>query len=396
MGALFFPAVTGIMAGANMSGDLADPSRSIPRGTLLAVAVTALVYLSQAVLLGSCRTHDELTSNNLVIKDIAAWPFLITVGVFAATLSSALGSMMGAPRILQVFARDRIFGWSRLFAGGSGPANEPRRATVLTFAISEVCIALGDLNAIAPVITMFFMITYGLLNLATFCEAATKNPSYRPTFRFCHWSISLAGAVGCFAVMFLMNWVWAAVSLVLIAALVWCIRFRELESRWGDLHSGVAFERARRALLRLESETYHPKNWRPIVLALTGTGKQRPHLAIYGHWLTAGHGILSLAQIVTGDVEDYAERRDKFESTLRAFVARQDLSAFPAVVIAGSIPAGIESLVQCHGLGGLRPNTVLLGWPNEVAKAIGFGATARLLSRMGRSIVAMRFLEQRE
>ncbi|HEX5051767.1 MAG TPA: amino acid permease, partial [Planctomycetota bacterium] len=167
MGALFFPAVTGIMAGANMSGDLANPSRSIPRGTLAAVLVTGAIYLSQAVLLGTARPANELVGDNLIIKQIAVWPLLITAGVFAATLSSALGSMMGAPRILQAFARDEVFGWMRSFGVGSGASREPRRATVLTFVISQACIVLGDLNAIAPIITMFFMITYGLLNLAT-------------------------------------------------------------------------------------------------------------------------------------------------------------------------------------------------------------------------------------
>lgn len=395
MGALFFPAVTGIMAGANMSGDLANPSRSIPRGTLAAVAVTGAIYLSQAALLGGARTSEQLVADNLIIKAIAAVPFLITAGVFAATLSSALGSMMGAPRILQAFARDEVFGFLKFFGAGSGAAHEPRRATVLTFVIAQACIVLGDLNAIAPIITMFFMITYGLLNLATFYESATKNPSYRPTFRYCHWSLSLAGAVGCFGVMFLINWLWAAVSLVVIGGLVWYIRYREIESRWGDLQSGVAFERARKSLLRLEEEAYHPKNWRPVILALSGTAWNRPHLAICGHWLTAGNGILSLAHIVTGDIDEYAARRDKFEATMRAFIAREELLAFPSVVISPDVSSGIEALVQCHGIGGLRPNTVLLGWPNEAERAAAFGATLRLVARLGRSIIAVRYLEYR-
>ena len=396
MFALFFPAVTGIMAGANMSGDLQNPSRSIPRGTLWAVLVTGAVYLSMALLLGAARPHQALIANNLIVRDVASVPLLITAGVFAATLSSALGSMMGAPRILQAFARDEVFRSLRFFGVGSGPNREPRRATVLTFVIAQVCILLGDLNAIAPIITMFFMITYGLLNLATFYEAVTKNPSYRPTFRYCHWSVSLAGTIGCGAVMFLMNWVWASVSIVAIAVLHWYIRYREIESRWGNLNSGVVFERARQALLRLEHEAYHPKNWRPVILGLSGSAWTRPHLAIYGHWLSAGHGILSLAHVVTGDIEEHAERRDKYEATLRAFIAREELSAFPAVVISQYLSDGIESLVQCHGIGGLKPNTVLVGWPNELRKAETFGATVRLVSRLGRSVIAARFLEYRE
>ncbi|MGE0609636.1 MAG: amino acid permease [Pirellulales bacterium] len=388
--ALFFPAVTGIMAGANMSGDLKDPTKAIPRGTLAAVAVTGLVYLTQAILLSGVRTHEELINNNFVIRDISQWPLLITAGVFAATLSSALGSMMGAPRIMQAFARDEIFPWLKFFGAASGKAREPRRATVLTFAIAQGCILLGDLNAIAPIITMFFMITYGLLNLATFYEAIAKNPSYRPTFRYCHWTLSLLGALGCLAVMLLINWIWALASIVAIGAIYGYIQYREIEARWGDLQGGIAFERARRALLRLEEEAYHPKNWRPVVLALSSSVWNRPHLAIYGEWLTSGHGVLTLAQVVCGDVEDHAERRENYERALRKFIAKEQLSAFPAVVVDDYLSDGIESLVQCHGIGGFKPNTVLMGWPKTLAKSEAFGATLRLLARLQRSAVCAR------
>ncbi len=394
--ALFFPAVTGIMAGANMSGDLENPARSIPRGTLAAVGVTALIYLSMALLLGGVRPSDELITNNFIVRDVSSWPVWITAGVFAATLSSALGSMMGAPRIMQAFTRDEVFPWLNFFGAASGVSNEPRRATVLTFVISQGCILLGDLNAIAPIITMFFMITYALLNLATFYEAVTKNPSYRPTFRYCHWSLSLLGAVGCLAVMLLINWVWALASVVVIAAIYGWIQYREIEARWGDLRGGVVFERARRALLRLEEMAYHPKNWRPIVLALSSSVWNRPQLAIYGQWLASGRGILTLAQVVCGDVEDHAERRDNYERALRKFIAKEELEAFPAVVISEYLSGGIESLVQCHGLGGLKPNTVLLGWPKTEAKSEAFGATLRLLTRLHRSVICARFPLERE
>lgn len=395
MFALFFPAVTGIMAGANMSGDLADPSRSIPRGTLWAVFVTGAIYLSQAILLGSCRPADELINNSMVIRDIAWWPSLIIAGVFAATLSSALGSMMGAPRILQAFARDDIFSWLRFFGAGSGSTSEPRRATVLTFAIAQICIVLGDLNAIAPIITMFFMITYGLLNLATFYEAITKNPSYRPTFRYCHWSVSALGGLGCIGVMFLINWVWATISILFIVALQWYIRSREIESRWGDLQSGVAFEKARKALLRLEEEVYHPKNWRPIIMALSGTGWNRPHIPIYGHWLTSGHGVLTLAQVVTGEIEELAERHKRYEDMLRKFIAKEELQAFSVVSCNEHLSDGIESILQCYGIGRLRPNTILMGWPRDASKAEVFGANIRLVARMKCSVLAARFVSHR-
>ena len=134
--------------------------------------------------------------------------------------------------------------------------------------------------------------------------------------------------------MLLIHWVWAIASLVVIAAVYGYIRYREIEARWGDLQGGAAFERARQSLLRLEEGSYHPKNWRPILLALSGSAWMRPNLPIYGYWLTAGHGILTLAQVVHGDVEDHAERRDNYEQAIRKFIAKEELQAFPAVVVA--------------------------------------------------------------
>jgi Solute carrier family 12/Amino acid permease len=240
------------------------------------------------------------------------------------------------------------------------------------------------------------MITYGLLNLATFYEAFSKNPSYRPTFRYCHWSFSLLGTLGCLAVMLLINWAWALASIAVIAGVYFYIQYHEIESRWGDLQGGIAFERARRALLRLEEEAYHPKNWRPVVLTLSSSAWNRPQLAYYGLWLTSGHGILTLAQVVHGDVEDHAERRDSYERSLRKFIARAELQAFPAVVVADYLSDGIESLVQCHGIGGLRPNTVLIGWPRNETKAESFGAILRMITRLRRSLVCARLLQGEE
>ena len=385
--ALFFPAVTGVMAGANMSGDLANPAKSIPKGTLAAVVVTGGVYLAMAVALCGAAPAETLKSDRLVVATLSAVPVLITAGVFAATLSSALGSMMGAPRILQAFARDGVFRPLRFFEVGSGQSLEPRRATVLTFLIAQTCVLLGDLDAIAPVITMFFMITYGLLNLASFYESVTGNPSYRPTFRFGHWSLSLLGAAGCLAVMVLINWQWAAGAIVVIAVLHEVIRRGEVEGRWGDLQSGVAFERARRSLLRLEEEAYHPKNWRPTILALSGHPETRPPLSVFGHWLTAGHGVLTIAQVVPGDVGQHAERQSGFVRQIRRFITDQGVAAFPAVVVSETVEHGVESLVQCHGIGGVRPNTVMLGWPGEGADVSVFGRLLRTVARNGRSLV---------
>ncbi|MEM9411226.1 MAG: amino acid permease [Planctomycetota bacterium] len=394
MFALFFPAVTGIMAGANMSGDLKDPARSIPLGTLLAIFVTGVIYLTLVVLLGGTQSRDALTSNQMVMSEVAVVPFLIVLGVMAATLSSALGSMMGAPRILQALAKDMVFRRLAFFGAGSGPNNEPRRAIILTFVISQVAILMGDINAIAPIITMAFLITYGMLNLATFYERISRNPSYRPRFRIGHWSLSLLGAISCLAVMFLIGASAALISIVVMWLLHQYLSNKQVEARWGDLQSGIAFERARSNLLKLEDHLYHPKNWRPIILAFSGMTWTQPQLAIYGHWFTTGHGILSLGQVIIGDVDNLLERRNSQERILHKFIKDETLKAFPAVVVSNSQSEGIESLVQCHGLGALRPNTVLLNWPDAQADAAWFGCTLRTVANLNRSIIAMKMMDK--
>ncbi|TWU20485.1 Amino acid permease [Novipirellula galeiformis] len=390
MFALFFPAVTGIMAGANMSGDLRNPARSIPLGTLTAVFVTGLIYLSEAILIGGCRDREALITNNLVLSDIALMPVLIAAGVFAATISSALGSMMGAPRILQSLARDRLFRTLEPLGVGSGSNSEPRRAILVTFLISQAGILLADLNSIAPLITMAFLVTYGLLNLATFYESITKNPSYRPQFKFCHWTTSLAGAIGCGVVMLLIDWRWAFVSIALFAALHWYLSKIDLSADWGNVNSGLLFERTRKNLLKLEGELYHPKNWRPFVLALSGTGFSRPHLVVFGSWLTSKTGVLTLGQVIPGELDDRHQRRISQERLLHTMIGEHDLNAFPAVVVASDYVSGVEALVQCQGLGRLRPNVVLLGCPLSVDRMKTFGGLLRNLKGLSRSVVVLR------
>lgn len=387
--ALFFPAVTGIMAGVNMSGDLKDPSRAIPRGTFAAIGVSTLVYAAITVGLAASVPRAVLLGSGFVLKDRAWSGALVYAGVFAATLSSALGSMMGAPRILQAFARDGLFRRLKWFGRGSGRAAEPRRAIVLTFLVAQAGILAGDLDAIAPVITMFFLMTYGAVNLACFYESIARNPSFRPTFHLHHWSIALLGALGCLAVMVLINAWWAAVAIALAALLYLLIARAEILVKWGDLDSGLAYQRARNALLRLETERYHPKNWRPSILALSGGAYNRLHLAEYAAWLTADNGIVSIAQIIRGQFNDLLDRQREAETLLRKFIRDVELDAFPVVVVDENTVAAVQGLLQCHGLGGLRPNTLLLGWSQDPQKTGLFAQLLGLAKRMRRSIVVV-------
>ncbi|WP_419581119.1 amino acid permease [Stieleria magnilauensis] len=393
--ALFFPAVTGIMAGANMSGDLRDPARSIPIGTLSAVVVTMLIYASMAVCLGGSASREDLIGSNMVVSNVAMFPLLITLGVFAATLSSALGSMMGAPRILQSLARDRVF-LQLVPLGVSSDDGEPRRAILVTALIAQTGIMAADLDSIAPLITMAFLLTYGLLNLATFYESITNNPSYRPQFRYSNWVTALAGAIGCGLVMLLIDWRWAIVASGLVAALHSYLTRADVNADWGDLGSGLLFERTRRNLLKLEDSLYHPKNWRPFILAFSGSGFSRPHLVVFGSWLSRETGVLALAQVIPGGLDDQSERLASQESILHAMIKERRLAAFPAVVVASDYTAGVQALVQCQGLGRLRPNVVLMGCPLSADRMHVFGGLLRNLEGLDRSVVVLRQIDESE
>ena len=370
MFALFFPAVTGIMAGANMSGDLEDPGRSIPLGTLAAIGLTTLIYVFAAVALAGSQPREILLQDSFIMGSAARWPALVAAGMVAATLSSALSSMMGAPRILQALARDGVFTPLHFFRQGSGRNLEPRRAIVLTFLIAQSAILLGDLNSIAPLITMFFVITYGAINLSCFYESITGNPSYRPVFPLQHWSIGLAGAAACVLAMLLVAPVWALLAVAGIGGLQQLVKRREIRSRWGDVRWGKSYERARRALLKLEEQAYHPKSWRPSILAIgQGRWDVEYRVAEYASWLQGGRGIISLAQVEVGEVENRMLRRREELARGRRFVQDEHLDAFYTVVVEDSLLEGLKTLLQCHGIGSVRPNTVLFEWPTEPGQA---------------------------
>lgn len=394
MFALFFPAVTGIMAGANMSGDLEDPGNAIPRGTLLAILVTGVIYGAIALTLGGAASPERLRSGeSMVMQDLALVPWLITAGVFSATLSSALGSMMGAPRVLQALARDRVFTPLSIFGHGSGPNDEPRPAVVLTYVVAQLAILAGDLNAIAPVITMCFLLTYGYLNLATFAEAISASPTWRPRFRWAHWTTAAIGGLGCMGVMLLISPITAIVSTALLILLQRHVDRSQVEVSFGDVRRGIAFDRARRNLLKLDDRRYHPKSWRPSIMAFTGAPHSRRHLTYFGAWLTGGRGMLTLAQVIVGSLDERAEMISGQEQKLRAFLRTERLEGFPAVVVAESLGDGVAALVQCAGIGAMRPNLVLVGWPGDPDKSGVLAASLGQIAKLGRSIAMIRFDE---
>ena len=359
--AIFFPAVTGISVGAAMSGDLKDPARSIPRGTLSAVGVTACIYLATAFWLGTHATTRELLTDNMIMQKIARWPILILFGVWASTLSSALGSVLAAPRILQALSFDRVL--PKTFGSQLGSATEPRVAVLITTAIATVVIWMGDLDFVAPIITMFFLNTYGMVNLTAGLERLVGNPSFRPQFKV-HWGVSLLGAGGCYAAMFLIHPAATVFAILVSYGIFILLQRRSIQRNWGDIRSGIWFAFARFGLVRLESVPWHVKNWKPNIAVFSSSIDARDELMEMGVWLSSGRGIVTLHHLLVGDVERLAHRglRSTWVNHTQKHLREKRVHTFAECSIVNDFYAGVITTLQTHGIAGLEPNVGLLGW----------------------------------
>ncbi|MCR9131114.1 MAG: Na-K-Cl cotransporter [bacterium] len=357
--AVFFPAVTGIMAGVNMSGDLQSPNKSIPIGTFAAIGTGYVIYMVLPFILAMRADTDSLLNDPLVMRDISFWGDAILVGVWGATLSSAVGSILGAPRVLQALAKDQILpSFLNWLGKGSGEDDTPRLGTVFTMVIALIAVWFGDLNLIAPVLTMFFLTTYGVLNVAAGIERFLGSPSFRPTFRV-HWILSLLGALGCIAVMFLINAVATIIAFIFVGLIFFWLKRREMQSAWGDIGRGIWMAVIRAGLMRL-SEDQEPKNWRPNPLVLAGSPTKRWHLIDFANTITHNRGLLSVASLIPEGTMSM-DQKQSMTANIREFLSKRGIQGLVKVIAANDRFQGVTNLVQSFGLGSLEPNTIILG-----------------------------------
>ena len=385
--AVFFPAVTGIMAGVSMSGDLKDPRKALPRGTLLAILVGFVIYAAIPVWMAINASMGSLETDLYIMWSMAAVPALIYVGVWGATLSSAVGSILGAPRTLQALAQDGLA--PRVFARLSGPANEPRIATLFTFALAEGGVLLGSLDLIAPVLTMFFLATYGATNLACGLERWAATPSFRPSFKVPTW-VSLTGAFACFYVMSIIN------LPAMIAAVLFCLALfvyaqgRTYAESFGDARHGLWAALVRVALLRLRDATYHPRNWRPNLVIFGGDPDKRTHLLDLGTALVGSRGLVSYFYLRQGEILDLAEQRPALRADMESRLLETYPNVIPRVEITKDVYAGIVSTAQTYGIGGFQTNTVMLGWLSKPDRRAAYARTLRELVALDCSLLLVR------
>lgn len=371
---IFFPSVTGIMAGSNRSGDLADAQKSIPIGTICAIMTTSTVYLSTVLLFAG--TVDNLLlrdkfgqsiGGRLVVANIA-WPneWVILIGSFLSTLGAGLQSLTGAPRLLQAIARDGIIPFLAPFATSSS-RGEPTRALLLTVVICQCGILLGNVDYLAPLLSMFFLMCYGFVNLACALQTLLRTPNWRPRFKYYHWSLSFLGLSLCIAIMFMTSWYYALLAMGMAGLIYKYIEYRGAEKEWGDGIRGLALSAARYSLLRLEEGPPHTKNWRPQILILAKltddlVPKYRKLFA-FASQLKAGKGLAVCVSCIGGDYARSSGEAMAAKQSLRKTMDEEKVKGFVDVLVARSVVDGLSCLIQTTGLGGMKPNTVILGWP---------------------------------
>eukprot|EP00485_Elphidium_margaritaceum_P002943 CAMPEP_0202707636 /NCGR_PEP_ID=MMETSP1385-20130828/19934_1 /ASSEMBLY_ACC=CAM_ASM_000861 /TAXON_ID=933848 /ORGANISM="Elphidium margaritaceum" /LENGTH=969 /DNA_ID=CAMNT_0049366387 /DNA_START=21 /DNA_END=2930 /DNA_ORIENTATION=+ len=357
---VLFPAATGIMEGANLSGDLANPTYSIPVGTLSAIATAICVYVALIFSFAGAFNQCTLRHDTTIMQE-SAWgdvgTYLVVAGVMISASSSALGSLFGGSRVLQAIARDQLFPYMSWFEYGSAAGDEPRTCVLLTWVLAQALIFIGSINAIAPISTSFFCLSYCTVNFSCFLLEISGTPNFRPSFQFYSWHTCLLGTVSNLAVMFFVDWRFALVALVCEIAVFIYLLYRAPQTLWGDVTAALIFHQVRKYLLRLDTRKAHSKTWRPSILLLADDADIA--LIDFCNNLKKG-GLYVIGSAVVGDFAYQVETVQKLRADWIQFVDDNALKAFPQIAVASTVRAGYENLILLSGLGAMRPNTIVL------------------------------------
>ncbi|MCB1152565.1 MAG: Na-K-Cl cotransporter [Deltaproteobacteria bacterium] len=383
--AVFFPAVTGVMAGLGLSGDLRDPGKAIPVGSITAVITGFIIYLSVPFLLAMGASPEVLRTDPLAWTQIAVYgKWLVLPGLLGAIFSSAVSSMLTAPRTLQALARDRVA--PRVLGRKTGDWRELLPGFLLTIVIALGGVLLGRLNAVAPVVSMFFLTVYGIINLVAAFEALSGDPSWRPKIRV-PWPICLFGAFGCIFAMFLINPGAAAVAIVVEMAIWLVISRREREAQWGDARRGLYESVVRKALIKLADRPMSSRNWRPHLLVFAPDLEKSLDLVRFGFWFSQGRGLVTACQLLVGDLLN--EKRDlrKMQQEMQRVLDQERLVVFSEVDVVPEIVDGIVSVSQANGMASIESNTVMVGWPEDADRMVEFFQVMRRLAHLNKSFI---------
>lgn len=375
---IFFPSVTGIHAGANISGDLKDPSSAIPKGTLLSLLISMISYIVTAVLSGSAAVRSATgNSTEFCLKDchyglyydfsimqlMAVWGIVIYIGCFAATLSTALTNLLTVPRLIQALGEDRIYPGLEFFAKQYGRNREPIRGYVLTFVISSVFVMIAKLNAIAPLISNFYLASYALINFCTFHAELIEPLGWRPTFKYYNMWVSLFSCLLCLVIMFLLDWITSLSTFIIFFALYLLVMYRRPDANWGSSTQAQVYKSALASSHRLTNVDDHVKTYRPQILLLAGVPNSRVALTDLAYLITKQTSLLMCADIISERLT--YKQRTELQNSHQKTQNDNKIKAFSCVMDGLKFDEAAKSLMQCCGVGKLRPNILMMGFKND-------------------------------
>ena len=391
--AVFFPAVTGFTAGIGMSGDLKDPKKSIPIGTLGAVLTCLFIYLLIPTIIS---TSGSVTQAELLdaADGTENWTQIALFGglfifpaVIGAILSSAFGSILNGPRVLQALSSDGLA--PKVFSKLSN-TGQPTIATWVSGTIALLAVFLGGLNTVAVLVSVLFLTLYVAINLSAAVEVLVSEPSYRPRIRV-PWYVSLLGAGGAIFVMFLISPIACIVALGIEVMIYVYLRRRSLEQQWGDVGSGLWLNIAKRALLNHSKQKKNPRNWRPQILLFAKDINDRLPLVKLGAAISQNKGIFTIAQLVIVDEYVNLATLETRRSEMRKSIQQYGIEAFCEVNVVTDIKNGVQQIAKAHGLAGMKSNTIMEGWSESVSGRTKQLVNLRSLALSGKNILFVRF-----
>jgi len=399
---VLFPALSGVLIGSNRASMLRDPARNIPTGTLLSIFASTGLYILVIALFGATFSNALLLDDKLVMIAVSfPHQLIVKVGIIMSSLGSSLQSLLTSSRILSAIATDGCvpcLKWLRPKSGSS----KNHRAVIFTWFLASSFTLQGKVDFISPYVAMFILMMYCGINLSCFLVGFLKAPGFRPSFRHYHYRISLAGFLWCLGLAVFMNWLHAFITMFCTVFLACYIMTRGDEKNWGDVGQGVLFSIGKASLLALAAKgDLHVKNWRPLVLSIIDLDEYAYPKHLYMLRLTAqmrkGYGFTLVHSHICGSVLDDKKlaQAEQTRKTLTDIMRCEESDCFVDVSISTSkISERIWFAARHSGLGPLRPNTVLLSWPDnwekDVSRCEDFFETLRGLSKMKKSVLVFK------
>ena len=382
--AIFFPAVTGFTAGIAMSGDLKNPKKSIPIGTLAAIGVGLIVYISLAIFLDYSINSDLLKSDYNILMKMAYYAPAVIAGIWGATLSSALGGILGGPRILQAMSVDKVT--PRFFAKGRGKNNEPVNALILVFFIAETGILIGELDIIARVVSMFYLTAYGFINISFFLES-WANPDFQPTFKIKRW-IGLAGFIACFAVMFKLDMLAMIGALAVISGLFLMLERKEVKIKSTDIWKSVWENVVNKGLVKIDNKHHIKSNWNPNIILFSGQSEHQTYLLELSKAISGRTGVVTNFNLIV-------DKHNKIPLKKTDQIVRNeifhDYGIFARQIKVDNLYKGIANIATTFGFSGVEPNTIMMGWPKGLEGSVEYGEMTETLLYLDYNLLYLDF-----